>query len=430
MYQYDVGPGQIFAFRSIRLGDGVRLFLPNPVDPTSSWIRTDHTGLLRYKPIGVPQEGVMSHSPFHEGYSVGSIDLNKNRIVELDWSADGRQFSFRIDPPPNAEKHSDVGVWFWQSIDDPTHRTNYMIIRDCPASGYASCSIVRASNAGHWKTTAVEWQPVAGSNTVLLRVELPQEGRNALAIAHAVRDRSYAENAPNFVRYDYGHWNPDGQGIVVSGRRPDGRVIIGEVNNDLTGERVILDGSAQGLWLRDAVKRPNGRIVALGRPGERGSGPVALYDQTGRQLTGFIGHAPPEDVRWFPNRNLVVVSVQGRQYTVQVEGGSVVDATDRLRDPQFSASEFGSSTIPSGVVQGSQYQPGQQLRVMIPNLNIRQSPSTAAARVGQLLEGDYVAILAGPHQSGGYPWWKVQTANYLVGWIAGAINGAPTIRSP
>ena len=430
MYQYNVGVGQVFTFGNIRLGDGVRLFLPNPADPANSWIRTDHTGLLRYKPLGVAQEGVMSYSPFHAGFSVPGIDQNKNRAVELDWSADGRRFSFRIDPPGGTDTSS-AGVWFWQAGGDRPTDPTYPIIRDCPNDGYRSCELVQRTRApGNWKTIGVEWQPIPGSNTVLLTAWLPQEGRNTLAIGQALRDPDYARQQPNFVRYDYGHWNPSGQGIIVSGRRPDGRVIIGEVNNDLTGERVILDGSAQGLWLRDAVKRPNGQVVALGRPGGPGSGPVALYDSAGRQLTGFIGHAPPEDVRWFPNRSLVVVSVQGRQYTVQVEGGSIVDATDRLRDPQFSAGEFGSSTIPSGVVQGSQYQPGQQLRVVVPILNIRQNPTTASARLGQLVEGDYVAILAGPHQSGGYPWWQVRTANGEDGWIAGAISGAPTVRSP
>ncbi len=429
-YQFSVGLGQIFTFQNIQLGGGVRLFLPNPADPNNSWIRTDHYGILRYRPIGAPREDVMSYSPFFEGFGVPNIDQNKNRIVELDWSADGQQFSFRIAPPQGTDT-ANAGVWFWQPRNESQYDPTYPIIRDCPNSGYNSCSLVRPSNAGHWETRAVSWSPIQGSNTVLLTAHLPDEGRNALAIAQAVRAQSahQASQAPHFVRYDYGHWNPDGQGIIVSGRRPDGRVVIGEVNNDLSGERVILDASAHGLWLRDAVRRPNeGGVVALGRPGAPGSGPVALYDSAGRQISGFIGDAPPEDVRWFPNRSSVVVSVQGRQYSVQVEGGSITDATERLRDPQFSASGFGSVTIPAGVIENSEYYPGQQLRTVIPRLNIRQSPSTAAAQIGQLVEGDYVAILAGPHQSGGYPWWKVQTANFIVGWIAGRIGGAPTIR--
>ncbi|MYE26863.1 MAG: SH3 domain-containing protein [Chloroflexi bacterium] len=426
-YQYSVGPGQNFTFQNIQLRDGVRLFLPNPVDG-NSWIRTDHYGILRYKPIGVAQEGVMTVSPFFAGFSATSFEENKNRIVELDWSADGQQFSFRIDPSRDPQSHNDMGVWFWQPEVGPLNTQNYMLIRDCPAEGYGSCNLVqRTGPPWYWKTRGVEWSPIPGSNSVLARVRLPDEGRNALAIVQARRDPNYAQRQPNFVRYDYGYWNPNGQGIIVSGRRPDGRVIIGEVNNDLSGERIILDASALGLWVRDAVRRPNGQVIALGRPGGPGSGPVALYDSSGTQLTGFIGDAAPEDVRWYPNRSLVVVSVQGRQYTVQVAGGSIVDATDRLGNPQFSASGFGSSTIPSGVVQGSEFAPGQQLR-MLRDLNIRQEASTSSPVVGALDPGDYVAVLAGPHRESRYEWWRIQTANNIVGWIAAKIDGQPTVQ--
>lgn len=426
-YQYSVAPGQLFAFENIQLGDGVRLFLPNPV-ASDSWIRTDHYGVLRYKPIGASQEGVMSTSPFFAGFRVASIDENKNRTVELDWSADGRQFSFRIAPPPGTDT-ANAGVWFWQPRTETQYDPTYPVIRDCPNEGYHSCSFVHPSNARLWQTRAVAWSPIPGSNTILLTVELPDERRNALAIAQAVREqaRHQASRAPHFVRYDYGYWDQDGQGIIVSGRRPDGRVIIGAVNNDLTGEQVILDGSARGLWLRDAVRRPNGQIVALGRPGAPGSGPVALHNQFGEQSSAFIGHAAPEDVRWRPDRSMVVVSVQGRQYAVQVDGGSVTDVTDQLSDPQFSASGFGTSTIPSGVIERAQYQPGQQLR-LARNMNIRQDPSTNSAVIGRLETGDYVAVLAGPHRESRYEWWRVQTANFVVGWIAAKIDGNPTVN--
>ena len=424
VYQYNVGLGQIFTFQSIQLAGGVRLFLPNPVD-ANSWVRTDYRGQLFYQPIGVAQEGAMSFAPFHEGFSVFSIEKNKNRIVELDWSADGRQFSFRIDPPLGTAT-ANAGVWFWQENNELATDPTYPIIRDCPASGFESCDLVYPSNASLWKTKGVYWSPIQGSNTVLLMVQLPEEGRNALAITQAVRDPGHANQAPTFVKYDYGHWNLDGRGIVVSGRRPDGRVIIGEVNIDLSGERILLDASARGLWLRDAVRRPNGQVVALGRPGAPGSGPVALYDNSGRQISGFIGEAAPEDVRWYPNRSLVVVSVQGRQYTVQVDGGGIIDSTGLTNDPQFSASEFGSSTIPSGVIQGSEFYPGQQLR-MLQDLNIRQDPSTNSPIVGGLEPGDYVAILAGPHRDVRFEWWQVQTASGIVGWIAAKIDGYPTV---
>jgi len=424
--QYSVDVGRAFNFPGIPpLSGGVRLFLPNPAS-ADSWLRTDHSGLLLYKPIGAAQEGYMSYSPYFEGFWVPSIDVNKNRVVELDWSADGRQFSFRIDPPQGTDT-STAGVWFWQPIVDPVHGATYSIIRDCPADGHKSCELVnRVGNPWQWKTRGVQWSPVIGSNTILLTAQLTGEGRNALALVEAVRDLYYSRRQPRFVRYDYGHWNPNGQGIVVSGRRPDGRVIIADVNNDLSGERVILDGTARGLWLRDAVRRPNGQIVALGRQGAPGSGPVALYNSAGEQLTPYVGDAAPEDVRWFPERDAALVSVRGRQHVVEVDSRRVTDVTDRLGDPQFEARASQVASGLTGLVAGSRYAPGQQLRLLQP-LNIRQDPSTNRPAIGRLQTGDYVAILAGPHQDSRYLWWRIQTASDVVGWIAGEIDGRPTI---
>ena len=426
VFQYNVDAGQVFSFpETPPLSGGVRLFLPNP-ENADSWVRTDHRGQLLYKPIGAAQEGPMSYSPYFQGFSVPTIEENKNRVVELDWSADGTQFSFRIDPPQGTDT-SNAGVWFWQPIIDPTHGATYAIIRDCPADGHLSCQLVnRVGNPWRWQTRGVQWSPIRGSNTILLTARLTGEGRNALAIVEATRDTNYARQQPRFVRYDYGHWNPDGQGIVVSGRNPAGRVIIGEVNNDLSGERVILDGSARGLWLRDAVRRPNGQIVALGRPGAPGSGPVALYDSSGNQLTPFIGDAAPEDLRWFPERDAALVSVRGRQFVVEVDSRRVNDVTDRLNDPQFEARAPEGALGLTGLIEHSRYEPGEQLRMLQP-LNIRQDPTTERPPIGSLLTGDYIAILAGPHQDSRYVWWKVQTASDVVGWIAGEIDGAPTI---
>jgi len=430
VYQYNVGVGQIFSFNNnIQLAGGVRLFLQNPVDP-NSFLRTDQKGVLRYRPIGIALEGEMSYSPYFEGFSsqVPSFAQNKNRIVELDWSADGRQFSFRIDTPLGLD-NSNAGVWFWQPRLDSQYDPTYQLIRDCPVPGYDPCEMVYPSNARFWKTFGVQWSPVPGDNNVLLSVQLPEEGRNALAIVQARRDPHNADNAPNFVRYDYGSWNPGAQGITVSGRRPDGRVIIGVVNNNLTGERVILDGSSRGLWLRDAVRLPNGQYRALGRPGAPGSGPVALYDQNGNRLSEFIGPVAPEDIRWFPDRSAVLVSVQARQYTVPADGGPITDNTDGASNPQFGAAPGGAARpIPDAVVVNTEYYPGQQLRIALDYLNLRSEPTTAGAVRRGLVFGDYVAIFAGPYENEGYRWWQVQTADETFGWLAGTINGAPTLQ--
>ena len=247
-------------------------------------------------------------------------------------------------------------------------------------------------------------------------------------MTQAVRDGNYSQQSPEFFYYDYGYWQSDGQGVIVSGRRPDGRVIIGRVNSALTGEQVILDASGIGLWVQNAVQRPNGQIVALGRPGDANSGgPVALYDSNGNALSAPIGSASPEDVRWYPDNSAVVVSVQGRQYTVRVDGGTISDTTDLTKNPAFGSGGVGTSPVPQGVVQGSEYVPGQQARVITTNLNIRQDPSTGSLIQGGLVLGDYVAVIAGPYDNEGFRWWKVQTASNIVGWIAGTINGALTI---
>ena len=426
-YQYDVNPGQVFSYEGLQFEGGVALFAPNPAS-ADSFLRTNQAGLLFYRAIGFAGETQMTYSPFFQGFNAASSESNKNRVVEIDWSADGRQFTFRVDPP-EGQDNTNAGVWLWQpELASPTDPT-YPLIRDCVASGYAACQLVRPSNAQFWKTVDVQWSPVSGRNEILLTVELTAESRQALAMVQPLRDAKYAEDAPTFVRYDYGYWNPDGNGIVVSGRRPDGRVIIGQVNDQFSGEQVLFDASAAGLWMQDAVRRPNGQVVALGRPGgPHDIGAVALYNQFGQAISGPIGIAAPDAIEWYPDRSAVVIAVGDRQYTANADSGIVIDTTDLTRNPSFGTGVFGAAPLPSGVIRGSEYYPGQQLRAR-QNLNVRGAPSTSAQIIGGLFSGDYVAIIAGPHDADGYRWWRVQTANDALGWIAGAIGGRRTIAS-
>ena len=426
-FRYEVAAGQPVHISGLALTEGLRLYAPNPAD-SGSYLYTDSKGILRYRPPGAGQAAEMSWSPFHAGYAAGieSIERNKHRIAELDWSADGQRFSFRIDTPPGLD-NSAAGVWHWQPQIDPVHGATFQLIRDCAHAGYRPCQFVNASNAAHWKTLETQWSPVAGDNRILLTVQLPDEGRNALAVAEAVSDPSYANHAPQFVRYDYGHWDSDGGSVTVSGRRADGRVVVAQVDAQLGGERVILDGSALGLWLRDAARLPDGRIFALGRPGAPGSGPLALYDQQGRRRSDFVGESPPQQVRWTADRSLVVLSAAGRQVALRVADGAVIDASDLSSRPQFSQQGMGAPPIPQSVVQGAQFYPGQQLRVIVDGLNMRQLPGTDASIIGGLVAGDYVAVFAGPYDNQGYRWWRVQTAQDRFGWIAGAVGGRPTV---
>ena len=190
---------------------------------------------------------------------------------------------------------------------------------------------------------------------------------------------------------------------------------------------VILDGAAAGLWLRDAARRPDGRILALGRPGAPGSGPLALYDGQGRRLSDFVGDAAPDSVRWHPDRSMVTLSVSGRQYSLRVMDGAIIDASALTSRPQFSQVGLSQPPIPEAVAPGAAYYPGQQLRVIARGLNLRQSPDTEAPIMATLAAGDYVAVFAGPYDNQGYRWWRVQTARSRFGWIAGRVADRPTI---
>jgi len=200
------------------------------------------------------------------------------------------------------------------------------------------------------------------------------------------------------------------------------------------------DATAVGYWVQDAVQRSNGQIVALGRQGDP-FGPMRIINQNGDFLTGDIGGGPPQSVEWSPDGSAVLVTAGGRRYVASVNG-SVQDITDSTAGSTGigwvtgglpSGGGTGSSSgappdfVPSGVVEGSRYTPGQQLRVLSESLNLRAQPNTGAEVVGGVFSGEYVAVLAGPASFDGIEWWQVQTASGNVGWLAGVINGFDTL---
>jgi len=420
--QFDLAEYQPFTLGNQQLPGGLRLLVPNPVQ-AGSWARTDATGNLRFKPIGAAQESPLTASPYHLGFYAPSYESNKNRVSDIAWSTDGQQFSFLIDSAPGTD-NSSAGLWFWHPYDDPVHGNTVQLIRDCPVPYYRPCTFVNPLNANHWKTLDVQWSPWPGNNVMLVTLHLTGEGRNGLAIVPAVRDVHYANTGPNIIRYEFGNWNPSGAGIIVSGRRPDGRVVLAETDNNLENPRTILDGPSLGLWMGYAVRHPHGPIYFLGRPGA--SGPLALYDQYARQRSAFVGFAAPDSVRWLPDRNAVVLSVHGRQYSIGVPSGQIIEVTDFSRSADFDNSP--PPPIPDAVIGGYGFVAGQQVRVLVPVLNLRQQPTTSSAVLRSLVAGEYVAIFAGPYDNEGYFWWRVQTAHNQFGWLAGTINGVATVQ--
>ena len=129
---------------------------------------------------------------------------------------------------------------------------------------------------------------------------------------------------------------------------------------------------------------PAEQIVALGRPGAPGSGPLALYDQFGTQVSGY--HRARRAGR---------CSLAARpQHGGRFRAGPAVCGTSRRRPRHRRYRPIERSAIQRwricniGRDSRGRYRgrantlPGQQLRAVIPRLNIRQSPSVSSAQIG------------------------------------------------
>jgi hypothetical protein len=400
----------------------------NPVYP-ASYARVDSFGMLYLSPPPNGPEGTFTFSPFYDGFRVPSAQENKNRAVEIRWSPNGQMMVFRIVPPPGTDP-TNAGVWFWQPDRSLPTDPTYQLLRECPP-----CTSVNPINAGHWISQSMEWSN--DNVAILVTLNLPDEGRQGIAVIFAVRDSHFANNGPTVIRYDYGHWANDGQRIVVSGRDPNGQVVFGMINRD-GSNAALTQASALGLaWVQDAVEGGGGYLM-LGSPNGQG-GPMQLFSSRRGAITGVIGDGAPSRVEWSPDRTAVYVVVNGRQYVARTNG-QIQDVTGLFNGQQaVNWATVGlppnsqplntqpPSFIPSGVIEGSQYTAGQQLRVYADGLNLRAQPTTSAGVIGVLARGDYVAILAGPVNDSGVQWWQVQTAGGQVGWVAGALNGVAMI---
>jgi hypothetical protein len=260
-------------------------------------------------------------------------------------------------------------------------------------------------------------------------------------IAPVSNNERARDTRPPIFRYDYGSWETNGSRVLVSGRSPDGHVFVGWINRNGEFAEMVFDAEPNGLWMGFANQARSGQVYALGAPGDRGGPREALriYAMNGQALTPPIGDGFPQIVKWSPDGTAVFVQVNGRQFIARVNG-QVREITGQVAGtrainwvigglpPGDNAAPVSPASVPAGVVAGSKYQPGQQLRVYVLELNVRTGPGVGnpVARAA-LITGEYVAILAGPISADNITWWQVQTADGVVGWIAGEINGGETI---
>ncbi len=419
------------------------LFERNPVDP-NLYLTTDSSGNLYLTGLNGTNTYRPDMSPFSQ-FIAQSRDENNAFVPAAKWSPDGRFMAFIV----AGKKTGNDGVWFFQPGQFPP----VQLLVDCLPIDVPGCSLVsNPFDPDKWESRSLLWSP--NSDAVLVGLNLSQEGRSGIVIVSAVNDPNYRITRPPVYRYDYGSWSRDGQYILVSGRGPDGHEYVGWLNRDGSFNKVLIDSEASGLWMGFANQANDGSVYALGAPGDR-NGPreaLHIYNMSGQAVTGAIGAGFPDRVEWSPDGRAVFVQTGGRQYVANVNGdvrdisGQVAGARaiNWVNGELPQGNDGGGNNIapvgqpdgsgqapslPQGIVEGTEYQPGTQLRVYVQELNVRTAPGTASpfARSLPLITGDYVVILAGPVDADGARWWQVQTADGVVGWIAGAINGSPTL---
>ena len=420
-YTFNVGPGG-FIFNGTPIQGTVGLFAANPADP-NSFARTDSNGYLTFAPPGGGERG-LSTSPFYDGFGVSSPQENKNYATDLSWSPNGRSLSFLIQPPPGTDNQN-AGVWYW----DANTNLAYPLIRDCPQEGYTSCANVSNRLAAHWQSRDVEWSP--DSTRAMVTLWLPDEGRQAITIINAIPDENLANTTQDFLRFDNAQWL-DNERILVSGRTLDGgNSIVGIWNvRSKQYEQTLIDGNANGLFLFDAARRLNGDIVALGREGVIG-GPLRLYrivNGTAEAMSGYLADRHPDKIQWAANYAEVVLSFGGTQFSINTSNGAIsqVTTTGQIRvssgaapGGQVTGGDAGQGSPPTGVVAGSRYSAGQQIRYIGDGpRNMRQQPSLGGFLVDVVNPGEYVTILAGPYTSDGYEWWFISNARNNQSWIS------------
>lgn len=427
-------------------GFGATTFARNPLDP-NRYAVVDGRGLLYLFNGGLSAEqgALLRTSPFAEP-EPPNREANNAIVTQVGWSPDGQYLALLVD----AEKDDRDGIWLL-----PNGQGARQIFRECPPPIQNVCTVVIGGEPNRYTSVRFEWN--ASSSAVLNTLFLPDENRSAFTVVPLGNDPT---NLPPILRYDFATWSQDGSRILVSGAAGDGRVGLRWVDPATGSAETIFDGSAVGLWVQDAVERPDGQIVALGSPNGASSA-QSLYNASGQAISGQIGTGAPERVAWSPDRSAVLVVVNDtsnpagavrRYYVAQVDG-TISEITGQVAGalavewlsslplpltptvpPTATPEPTSAATIapvgevaPVGAAQAeSAYgiRVNQQVQVVAPaGVYLRAQPSQSAVQVQLLNYFEYVVTISGPREAEGLLWWQVQTAAGQLGWVAEAVGG-------
>lgn len=407
---------------SFDLAGGGQTFDFNPV--TGALAQVDGAGSVVLS-NAAGESGRLTSSPFSE-YAPQSADSNNARVVQVGWSPNGRYLAFLVDTDSDESTANDSandGVWYLEPAAIVATDPTYILVRDCPPE--AGCALVERPDAPYqYRSLRFAWNP--DSDALLVSLDLPEEGRRAFAVVTPRPDSNAATIRPPIARYDYASWANDGQQIIVSGHGPDGQVILGRANRDGSGLQVVLNGSTAGLWLQDAVERPNGALLALGSPAGLDA-PQALYRQDGTALTAPIGTGAPRRVAWSPDRSavLVVTAAEGfapRYFVASIEGTVreiTADVADALAVEWAARLPESLPAAPITEAAPAVLTIGGRAEVVYPDgLNLRAAPSIDAEVTGHLELGEDMDVLEGPVSADGLMWWRIRTDVNREGWAA------------
>lgn len=410
------------------LPGGAETFDFNPVN--GELARVDGGGSILLSAGAAGEAQRLTASPFSE-FAPASPETNNARVAQVGWSPDGRYLAFRVDTYSDGAGDNDSandGIWIYEpgSVGASATAPSYQLTRDCPPQ--AGCDLVQRGNGPYQvRSLGFAWNP--RSDQLLVSLDLPEEGRRAFTVVGAGADPNLL---PAIARYDYASWANDGQSVIVSGRGPDGQVVLGRANPDGGALQVLLNGTSAGLWLQDAVERPDGRVIALGSPGGPDT-PQALYRSDGSPITAPIGDSAPRRVAWSPDRSavLVVTGIEGfapRYFVASVDGtiqeitGAVAGAlaVEWAAAPPaaLALTPFAPPPVATALTPG-----GRAVVVYPGGVNLRAAPSLNAEIVDGLDLGEDMDVLEGPVSAEGITWWRVRTDINTEGWVAEGYDG-------
>jgi len=376
-------------------------------------------------------------SPFSQP-EPASAETNNARVTQIAYSPDARYLAFLIDTDSDASNDNDSsndGIWVLPldvATGAPTGGAA-VLLRDCPPE--AGCLIVERPDAPYqYRSLSMAWSPQG--DALLIALELPEEGRQGVSIVYP--DAPDATTRPPVLRYDHASWSNDGQRLVVSGRDPDGRVVVGTVTR--TGDDPQLrDASSLGLgWSQSAVQRPDGNIVFLGSADSTG-GPLSVYDWDGTALTGPIGNRRPSRVAWSPDRSAVLVTIEengvSEHYVALLDSGEVRRITDQAAgvtalawtQRALASPPAGESGVPLAPPSPT---PTERSALVIAGdgLFIRSAPSLNAEAVASVLFNQTVVITGDGVEAEGVLWFPARAPDGATGWIAGEIGGVTMLQ--